>query len=177
MTNCHVETILFLIVCGPMHIPCLYFPGLWFYSFSMVVLYHYLNFFLKRIVLADKTITPKAINDVKLIHAGKILEDNKTLADSRITIGDLPCGVITMHVVVQPPVAKKKKGNTFSVSIYRWLRICNSSYFLGLKIDPKSIFSNPFPSRDSLKFQLLNPKPYQFFFLASNVRFTNLCRG
>ncbi|KAG2697304.1 hypothetical protein I3843_07G099400 [Carya illinoinensis] len=57
-----------------------------------------------------KTITPKSMHDVKLIHAGKILDDNKTLADSRTTIGDLPCGVITMHVVVQPPVAKKKKG-------------------------------------------------------------------
>ncbi|XP_041022245.1 membrane-anchored ubiquitin-fold protein 3-like isoform X2 [Juglans microcarpa x Juglans regia] len=56
----------------------------------------------------DKTTTPKAINDVKLIHAGKILEDNRTLADSRITIGDLPAGVITMHVVVQPPATKKK---------------------------------------------------------------------
>ncbi|GMY16473.1 membrane-anchored ubiquitin-fold protein 3-like isoform X2 [Fagus crenata] len=56
----------------------------------------------------DKTVTPKSVNDVKLIHAGKILEDNKALADSRITIGDLPGGVVTMHVVIQPPVAKKK---------------------------------------------------------------------
>nr|POE95717.1 membrane-anchored ubiquitin-fold protein 3 [Quercus suber] len=56
----------------------------------------------------DKTVTPNSVNDVKLIHAGKILEDNKTLADSKITIGDLPGGVVTMHVVVQPPVAKKK---------------------------------------------------------------------
>ncbi|KAL4603178.1 hypothetical protein ACB092_10G106800 [Castanea dentata] len=56
----------------------------------------------------NKTVTPKSVNDVKLIHAGKILEDNKTLADSKITIGDLPGGVVTMHVVVQPPVAKKK---------------------------------------------------------------------
>ncbi|KAK7843834.1 membrane-anchored ubiquitin-fold protein 3 [Quercus suber] len=58
----------------------------------------------------DKTVTPNSVNDVKLIHAGKILEDNKTLADSKITIGDLPGGVVTMHVVVQPPVAKKKTG-------------------------------------------------------------------
>ncbi|KAK4558658.1 hypothetical protein RGQ29_008096 [Quercus rubra] len=56
----------------------------------------------------DKTVTPKSVNDVKLIHAGKILEDSKTLADSKITIGDLPGGVVTMHVVVQPPAAKKK---------------------------------------------------------------------
>ncbi|KAI4301352.1 hypothetical protein L6164_034640 [Bauhinia variegata] len=55
-----------------------------------------------------KTVTPKSISDVKLIHAGKVLDNNKTLADSRITFGDVPGGVITMHVVVQPPVAKKK---------------------------------------------------------------------
>ncbi|XP_031259083.1 membrane-anchored ubiquitin-fold protein 3-like [Pistacia vera] len=57
----------------------------------------------------DKTITPKSVNDVKLIHAGKVLENNKTLADSRVTMGDLPNGVITMHVVIQPPLAKKKR--------------------------------------------------------------------
>lgn len=68
------------------------------------------QFFKREFVFADKTTTPKAINDVKLIHAGKILEDSKTLADSRITIGDLPAGVITMHVVVQPPATKKKTG-------------------------------------------------------------------
>ncbi|KAL4378435.1 hypothetical protein GQ457_02G002920 [Hibiscus cannabinus] len=56
----------------------------------------------------DKTVTPKSINDLKLIHAGKVLENNKSLADSRITFGDLPAGVITMHVVVQPAIAKNK---------------------------------------------------------------------
>lgn len=66
---------------------------------------------------SDKTITPKSVNDVKLIHAGKILENNKTLADSRVTMGDLPTGVITMHVVIQPPVAKKKTG-LFSFSSF-----------------------------------------------------------
>ncbi|TXG63508.1 hypothetical protein EZV62_010502 [Acer yangbiense] len=55
-----------------------------------------------------KTIAPKSVNDIKLIHAGKILENSKTLADSKVTFGDLPSGVITMHVVVQPHVAKKK---------------------------------------------------------------------
>ncbi|KAG8477669.1 hypothetical protein CXB51_027663 [Gossypium anomalum] len=55
-----------------------------------------------------KTVTPKSIHDLKLIHAGKVLENNKTLADSRITVGDLPLGVITMHVVVQPSKAKQK---------------------------------------------------------------------
>ncbi|KAJ7972904.1 Membrane-anchored ubiquitin-fold protein [Quillaja saponaria] len=55
-----------------------------------------------------KTVIPKSVSDVKLIHAGKILENSKTLAESRITFGDVPGGIITMHVVVQPPVAKKK---------------------------------------------------------------------
>ncbi|KAK2364619.1 membrane-anchored ubiquitin-fold protein [Trifolium repens] len=54
-----------------------------------------------------KTVVPKSVNDVKLIHAGKVLENTKTLADSKITFSDIP-GAITMHVVVQPPIAKKK---------------------------------------------------------------------
>lgn len=58
----------------------------------------------------DKTIAPKSVSDVKLIHAGKVLENSKTLADSRIAFGDVPGEVITMHVVVQPPLAKKKTG-------------------------------------------------------------------
>ncbi|KAK9013530.1 hypothetical protein V6N11_041535 [Hibiscus sabdariffa] len=58
--------------------------------------------------LVYKTVTPKSINNLKLIHAGKVLENNKSLADSRITFGDLPAGVITMHVVVQPAIAKNK---------------------------------------------------------------------
>ncbi|XP_042516753.1 membrane-anchored ubiquitin-fold protein 3-like [Macadamia integrifolia] len=56
----------------------------------------------------DKTVTPKSVNDMKLIYAGKVLENSKTLAESKILFGDLPGGVITMHVVVQPPVSKKK---------------------------------------------------------------------
>ncbi|XWS46711.1 hypothetical protein CRYUN_Cryun14cG0091700 [Craigia yunnanensis] len=56
----------------------------------------------------DKTLTPKSINDLKLINAGKVLENNKTLADSRITFGDLAVGVITMNVVVQSAIAKNK---------------------------------------------------------------------
>ncbi|PPS06677.1 hypothetical protein GOBAR_AA13968 [Gossypium barbadense] len=58
----------------------------------------------------QKTVTPKSINDLKIIHAGKVLENNKTLAGSRITFGDLPAGVITMHVIVQPAIAKNKSG-------------------------------------------------------------------
>lgn len=58
----------------------------------------------------DKTVIPKSVNDIKLIHAGKILENSKTLAESTILFGDLSGGIITMIVVVQPPVVKKKSG-------------------------------------------------------------------
>ncbi|GFZ10005.1 membrane-anchored ubiquitin-fold protein 6 precursor [Actinidia rufa] len=53
----------------------------------------------------DKENAPKSISDIKLINAGKILENNKTLADSRLPIGELSGAVITMHVVVRPPVS------------------------------------------------------------------------
>ncbi|GAU42537.1 hypothetical protein TSUD_341630 [Trifolium subterraneum] len=73
-----------------------------------------------------KNVVPKSVNDVKLIHAGKVLENTKTLADSNITFSDIP-GAITMHVVVQPPIAKKKTG-LFILFIYAfakvvWLRV------------------------------------------------------
>ncbi|XP_020107009.1 membrane-anchored ubiquitin-fold protein 3-like isoform X1 [Ananas comosus] len=56
----------------------------------------------------NKKIIPKVANDVKLINAGKILENNKTIAQCKPTFGELPAGVITMHVVVQPSVTKTK---------------------------------------------------------------------
>ncbi|MQL71763.1 hypothetical protein Taro_004063 [Colocasia esculenta] len=56
---------------------------------------------LKEVILArwpqDKEIAPRTINDVKLINGGKILENNQTLAASRVPVADLPGGVITMH--------------------------------------------------------------------------------
>eukprot|EP00262_Sarcandra_glabra_P010044 TRINITY_DN24910_c0_g1_i1.p1 TRINITY_DN24910_c0_g1~~TRINITY_DN24910_c0_g1_i1.p1 ORF type:complete len:119 (-),score=18.91 TRINITY_DN24910_c0_g1_i1:405-761(-) len=55
----------------------------------------------------DKEIAPKTINDMKLISAGKILENNRTLSESRVLVGELPGGVITMHVVVRPPLFDK----------------------------------------------------------------------
>ncbi|EOA37207.1 hypothetical protein CARUB_v10010678mg [Capsella rubella] len=56
----------------------------------------------------DKEYTPKTINDVKLINAGKILENNRTLAESKLPVGELPGVVITMHVVLRPPSLDKK---------------------------------------------------------------------
>ncbi|XP_074559551.1 membrane-anchored ubiquitin-fold protein 3-like [Curcuma longa] len=55
----------------------------------------------------DKEITPRTINDVKLINAGKILDNHQTIAESRVSVGELPGGLITMHVVVRPPVSDK----------------------------------------------------------------------
>uniref|UniRef100_A0A2P2N3Z9 Membrane-anchored ubiquitin-fold protein n=1 Tax=Rhizophora mucronata TaxID=61149 RepID=A0A2P2N3Z9_RHIMU len=55
----------------------------------------------------DKENGPKTVNDVKLINAGKILENNRTLADARLPVGELPGGVMTMHVVLRPPIPDK----------------------------------------------------------------------
>lgn len=59
----------------------------------------------------DKKVVPKSANDIKLINAGKFLENNKTVGQCRVPFGELPRGVITMHVVVQPTIAKAKTGN------------------------------------------------------------------
>ncbi|XP_074558403.1 membrane-anchored ubiquitin-fold protein 4-like [Curcuma longa] len=56
----------------------------------------------------DKKIIPKVANDVKLISAGKVLENNKTIAQCRSPFGEIPAGIITMHVVVQPSSSKIK---------------------------------------------------------------------
>ncbi|XXG84170.1 hypothetical protein AAC387_Pa10g1746 [Persea americana] len=56
----------------------------------------------------DKKTIPKTVNDVKLIYSGRFLENNKTLAESRLLLDGLPGGIITMHVVVQPSLARKK---------------------------------------------------------------------
>lgn len=57
-----------------------------------------------------KTIIPKAANEVKLISSGKILENDKTVGQCRIPFGELAGGVLVMHVVVQPSLAKTKTG-------------------------------------------------------------------
>ncbi|KAE8699489.1 Membrane-anchored ubiquitin-fold protein 3 [Hibiscus syriacus] len=57
------------------------------------------------------TVTPPSINDLKLIHGGKILRNNKTLACCTNTVGDFPEDVITMHVLVQPAKSKRKTAN------------------------------------------------------------------
>ncbi|XP_021908876.1 membrane-anchored ubiquitin-fold protein 3 [Carica papaya] len=69
---------------------------------------------LKQRVITDwpkgKTIIPKGVNEVKLISSGKILENNKTVGQCKMPFGDreIAGGVIIMHVVVQPSLAKTK---------------------------------------------------------------------
>ncbi|GKV12430.1 hypothetical protein SLEP1_g23570 [Rubroshorea leprosula] len=60
----------------------------------------------------DKENGPKTIHDVKLINAGKILENNRTLAECRLPVGELPGAVITMLVVLRLPVTSKNSGIT-----------------------------------------------------------------
>ncbi|KAK8580302.1 hypothetical protein V6N13_143416 [Hibiscus sabdariffa] len=56
---------------------------------------------------ADKENCPNTIQDVKLINCGKILENYSTVADCRLLVGELPDGVITMHVVLRLPLSNK----------------------------------------------------------------------
>ncbi|CAN0870073.1 Membrane-anchored ubiquitin-fold protein 4 [Linum grandiflorum] len=56
----------------------------------------------------DKKTAPKGANDIKLINAGKILENTKTVGQCKAPFDTLPNSVITMHVVVQPSLAKTK---------------------------------------------------------------------
>ncbi|KAL8224853.1 hypothetical protein R6Q57_017410 [Mikania cordata] len=76
-----------------------------------------------------KSVVPKTVNDIKLIHLGKVLENNKTLSESGVRDGAFAGGVITMHVVIQPVLTKKKSesNNTKNTPIFRRKKIWNSS--------------------------------------------------
>ncbi|ONK72039.1 uncharacterized protein A4U43_C04F15050 [Asparagus officinalis] len=65
----------------------------------------------------DKKIIPKVANDVKLISGGKILENNKTVGQCRPPFGELPEGIIVMHVVVQPSSTKTKTAKELRFSM------------------------------------------------------------
>lgn len=68
---------------------------------------------------------PKGANDIKLINAGKVLENNKTVGQCRVPFGELPRGVITMHAVVQPSLAKAKTGSFLHICMfYKFLCLC-----------------------------------------------------
>ncbi|XP_061365921.1 membrane-anchored ubiquitin-fold protein 1 [Gastrolobium bilobum] len=68
---------------------------------------------LKESILAqwpkDKENGPRTVKDVKLISAGKILENNRTVEECQSPLCDAPGTVTTMHVVVQPPTMEKEK--------------------------------------------------------------------
>lgn len=74
---------------------------------------------LKQRIVSDwpkgKTIIPKAVNEVKLITSGKILENNKTVGQCKVPFGEVGAGVIIMHVVVQPSPAKTKTGTLYLI--------------------------------------------------------------
>lgn len=54
------------------------------------------------------TIVPKVANEIKLIFFGKVLENAKTVGQCKAPFGELAGGVMVMHVVVQPSLAKAK---------------------------------------------------------------------
>jgi len=46
------------------------------------------------------------------------LENNKTVGQCRVPFGELPRGVITMHAVVQPSLAKAKTGSFLDICMF-----------------------------------------------------------
>ncbi|KAH7846794.1 hypothetical protein Vadar_018253 [Vaccinium darrowii] len=57
---------------------------------------------------SDKENGPRMVKDVKIISAGKILENSRTLGECRSPLCDVPAGVTTMHVLVQAPPSDKE---------------------------------------------------------------------
>ncbi|KAF0922355.1 hypothetical protein E2562_032596 [Oryza meyeriana var. granulata] len=55
----------------------------------------------------DKDKGPRTVNDLKLINAGKILENNRTLSECKSPICDFS-GLTTMHIVVRAPTSDKQ---------------------------------------------------------------------
>ncbi|XP_018474556.1 membrane-anchored ubiquitin-fold protein 2 isoform X1 [Raphanus sativus] len=55
----------------------------------------------------EKENGPKTVKDVKLISAGRILENNKTVGDCRSPVSNLSDAVTTMHVLIQPQLTEK----------------------------------------------------------------------
>lgn len=57
----------------------------------------------------EKQNGPRTVKDIKLISGGRILENNRTVGECRSPLYDIPGGVTTMHVIVQPPAVEKEK--------------------------------------------------------------------
>ncbi|CAN1146212.1 Membrane-anchored ubiquitin-fold protein 2 [Linum perenne] len=81
---------------------------------------------LKETVLAqwpkEKENGPRTVKDVKLISAGRILENNRTIGECRSPLCDVPGGVTTMHVVVQPPSTEKESSSPTKA---KQVRLCH----------------------------------------------------
>ncbi|KAL0720065.1 hypothetical protein Bca4012_069389 [Brassica carinata] len=57
----------------------------------------------------EKENGPRTVKEVKLISAGKVLENNKTVKDYRSPVSTLVDAVTTMHVIIQPLLTEKEK--------------------------------------------------------------------
>lgn len=74
-------------------------------------------YFLIPLIATEKVNGPRTVGDVKLINAGKILENNRTLGECKSPLVDVAGGVTTMHVVVQPSSTDKGNGMAFDISL------------------------------------------------------------
>jgi len=77
-----------------------------------------------RFCFEDKDYGPRTVKDLKLISAGKILENNRTVGECQSPLCDLPGGVTTMHVVVQPPSVEKGLVLLFTIYFKTMPKIC-----------------------------------------------------
>lgn len=63
----------------------------------------------------EKEDGPHTVKEIKLISAGRILENSRTVGECRSPLCDIPGGVMTMHVVVQPHLENEMKSQTDSM--------------------------------------------------------------
>ncbi|KAI7736203.1 hypothetical protein M8C21_033531, partial [Ambrosia artemisiifolia] len=88
----------------------------------------------------DEENGPKTINDMKLINAGKILENHKTLAESRSPVSEVPGGVITMLVVTPCMMAPQNRAAArVRFSDHKTKRAGLGSCYVNFKIDFRCI--------------------------------------
>ncbi|KAF8096840.1 hypothetical protein N665_0299s0004 [Sinapis alba] len=57
----------------------------------------------------EKENGPRTVKEVKLISAGKVLDNNKTVKDYRSPVSTLVDAVTTMHVIIQQPLVSEKE--------------------------------------------------------------------
>ncbi|KAK9749996.1 hypothetical protein RND81_02G164900 [Saponaria officinalis] len=73
----------------------------------------------------DTKPAPKAANDVKIISAGKFLENGKTIGQCRTPFDELHKGVFTMHALVQPSISKTKTAKKIDESEKKSICSCS----------------------------------------------------